>query len=107
MLQARNGADALRIHGQVASPIDLILSDMVMPEMGGPEMAREMRARHPAVRLLFMSGYAAETVHQSNSLEPGTAFMEKPFTPQVLLEQVRDALDAPSPVRARASASSA
>ncbi|HEX8850621.1 MAG TPA: ATP-binding protein [Gemmatimonadaceae bacterium] len=93
VLEASNGVEALRLCEQTARPIDLIVSDMVMPEMNGPELARQVRERHPGTALLFMSGYTRDAALRQSFLEPGTAFIEKPFTPLALARRVREVLD--------------
>ena len=93
VLEASNGIDALRICEEAARRIDLIVSDMVMPGMNGPELARQIRVRHPGTALLFMSGYTRDAALRQSFLEPGTAFIEKPFTPLALARRVREVLD--------------
>ncbi|NUO64242.1 MAG: response regulator [Gemmatimonadaceae bacterium] len=93
VLEAENGAEALRICEERTSPIDLIVSDMVMPEMNGPELGRQIRERHPGTLLLFMSGYTRDAALRQSFLEPGTAFIEKPFSPVALARRVREVLD--------------
>ncbi|NUQ21052.1 MAG: response regulator, partial [Gemmatimonadaceae bacterium] len=94
VLEATNGAEALRVCAETTRPIDLIVSDMVMPEMNGPELGRQIRDRHPGTALLFMSGYTRDAALRQSFLEPGTAFLEKPFTPATLAQRVREMLDA-------------
>jgi two-component system cell cycle sensor histidine kinase/response regulator CckA len=60
-------------------------------------MARQLRERHPAVRVLFMSGYTGEVAVRQRDLEPGAAFIEKPFAPEALAAKVREMLDEPAP----------
>jgi CheY-like chemotaxis protein len=93
VIEAENGAEALRICEQPAHGIDLVLSDMAMPEMTGPELARRIRSLDPAIALLLMSGYTGEAVMRYGFLDPGTAFVEKPFTPEALVRKVREVLD--------------
>ncbi|MBI2189553.1 MAG: response regulator [Acidobacteria bacterium] len=69
--------------------VDLLLTDVVMPGMNGPELARRLRARHPDVRVMFMSGFAE---HSAIAETGGAPFLSKPFTPEVLLQKVHDAL---------------
>jgi two-component system cell cycle sensor histidine kinase/response regulator CckA len=93
VLEARNGAEAIRVYDAQEGRIDLILTDVVMPEMGGHELVELLRARHPDLRVLFMSGYA-ERAFVSNGLMPaGTGYLEKPFTVETLMRRLREVLD--------------
>jgi two-component system, cell cycle sensor histidine kinase and response regulator CckA len=76
------------------APIDLVLSDVVLPDMSGPMMADEVLGCHPEARTLFMSGYADTAIVQQGVLEPGTRFLQKPFTADRIAQKVRDAIDA-------------
>ena len=93
VLVAAGGAEALAIAERHAGPIHLLLTDVVMPEMSGRELTRRLIARRPEVRVLYMSGYADEAIAQHGVLDPGTAFMQKPFTPGALAHRVREVLD--------------
>jgi len=93
VIEAADGAAALRLCEESTPPVDLILTDVIMPLLNGSEMAKQLRERHPAVRVLFMSGYTGEAARRSNVLEPGAAFIEKPFTPETLAVKVREMLD--------------
>jgi two-component system cell cycle sensor histidine kinase/response regulator CckA len=75
--------------------LDLLLSDVVLPDMPGPELARRVRAFSPRIRVLFMSGYPAQVVGHHELLEPGTPFLEKPFSAGALMRIVRQTLDGP------------
>ncbi|HVU03328.1 MAG TPA: PAS domain-containing protein [Polyangiaceae bacterium] len=93
VLDAADGVDALRVADAHAGPIHLLLSDVVMPRMTGPELARALRERRPEVRVLLMSGYSDDRLGegvQGSSAEPPLA---KPFTADLLTERVRQALD--------------
>jgi PAS domain S-box-containing protein len=83
-----------RAHG---TPIDLVLTDMVMPRMGGQELVKELSAIRPGLRVVYMSGYSDQAVAEQGTLEPGTLFLQKPFTLEALMRTVRRALDAPPP----------
>jgi two-component system, cell cycle sensor histidine kinase and response regulator CckA len=96
VLEAAGGAAALRLYDETSPPVDLVLTDVVMPEMSGSEMARQLRERHPGIRVLFMSGYTGEAALRQRVLEPGAAFIEKPFAPEVLAARVREMLDQPA-----------
>jgi two-component system, cell cycle sensor histidine kinase and response regulator CckA len=73
--------------------IDLLVTDVIMPDMSGPELARRMQSLRPGLRTLFVSGYTAETVRGRGKLPPGSAFLEKPFDQLSLLRSVRSLLD--------------
>jgi CheY-like chemotaxis protein len=103
VLEATTGAEALRICAASDEPIDLILSDLVMPEMGGRELAAQVRASRAGARLLFMSGYTEEAAMKRSVLDPSEAFLSKPFTPDALTRKVREVLDRPAGVRAPGS----
>jgi two-component system cell cycle sensor histidine kinase/response regulator CckA len=93
VLEAVTGAEALLIVERQGSEIDLVLTDMVMPEMSGPELASVLRERHPALRVLFMSGYSRNVLQQKRVFGAGSAYLEKPFTPEGLAAKVREVLD--------------
>jgi hypothetical protein len=78
------------------APIDLLLTDVIMPRMSGPELASMLRATKPRARVLYMSGYTAEAIGAKGVLKPGTRLLRKPFSASDLLRKVREALDAPS-----------
>jgi two-component system cell cycle sensor histidine kinase/response regulator CckA len=94
VLEARNGADALRVYEENENGIDLVLTDVIMPEMGGHELIERLRARRPNLRVLFMSGYAEGAFARNGSMPPGTGFVEKPFTVETLMRRLREVLDA-------------
>ncbi|HZS71031.1 MAG TPA: PAS domain S-box protein [Candidatus Acidoferrum sp.] len=79
--------------------VQLLLTDVVMPGMSGRELARRIQARAPQVRVLYMSGYTDNVIARDGMLEPGIAFLQKPFTPAMLKQKIRDVLDAPQPTR--------
>jgi signal transduction histidine kinase len=93
VLVATGGTEALALAEHHDGPIHLLLTDVVMPEMNGRELARRLAALRPGVRVLYMSGYADEAVAQHGVLDPGTAFLQKPFTPEGLAKKVRGVLD--------------
>jgi two-component system cell cycle sensor histidine kinase/response regulator CckA len=93
VLEARNGEDALRVYEANESGIDLVLTDLVMPEMGGHELIERLRARDPSLRVLFMSGYTERDFTSNGSIPPGTGFVEKPFTVETLMRRLREVLD--------------
>src|SRR5205814_4892098 len=93
VLAARNGAEALEIVAQHPNQIHLMITDVVMPGMNGREVAQLACARRSDLKVLFVSGYTGEAVLQHRLLEPGVAFLQKPFTPDVLARKTRELLD--------------
>jgi two-component system cell cycle sensor histidine kinase/response regulator CckA len=93
VIEARHGADALRIIEAGDQAVDLVITDVVMPEMGGRELVERLRTRHPGVKVLFMSGYSERTVASDGVMPPGTGFVEKPFTIEQLTRRTRELLD--------------
>jgi two-component system, cell cycle sensor histidine kinase and response regulator CckA len=87
---ARHGADALHIASALEHPIELVITDLVMPELGGREVAEALRANNPALPVLFISGYDPDPVVLGASDHAPTAFLAKPFTGSALLERVRE-----------------
>jgi two-component system cell cycle sensor histidine kinase/response regulator CckA len=92
VLEAENGADALRVAEGEAEPVDLIVTDIVMPEMGGTELAQRIREKQPDARILFTSGYTEDAAVRQSLLQEGEAFIEKPFTPAKLAMKARELL---------------
>ena len=93
ILTAVDGPDAVEIARSHKGAIDLVLSDVVMPHMGVAELSAQLRQHRPGVRLLFMSGYSETAVYSHGVIEAGAGLIEKPFTPESLARQVREALD--------------
>jgi two-component system, cell cycle sensor histidine kinase and response regulator CckA len=93
VLAATGGADALRLARLHGGPISLLVSDVVMPGMDGPELARRLAACRPGLKVLLFSGYPGE----ADLLPSGAAFLQKPFRPSRLVEKVREVLDAEPP----------
>jgi CheY-like chemotaxis protein len=93
VIEARHGADALRLVEESGRPIDLVLTDLVMPEMGGKELAERLRARRPGLKVLFMSGYTEKAITADGIMPPNTGFVEKPFTVEQLMRRLREILD--------------
>jgi PAS domain S-box-containing protein len=99
VLEARNGAHALRVAAAHAPPIHLLVTDVVMPQLGGRELAATLGAARPGMRVVFMSGYAAEALGPRGVVDPGVPFIQKPFAPEALARKVREVLDAPGDAR--------
>ncbi len=93
---AREAEDFSEKHSQ---EIHLLLTDIVMPGTSGRELARRITKRHPRTRVLYMSGYTDNVLAQGGVLEAGLSFLQKPFTPAVLAQKVRDVLDRPVHVK--------
>jgi two-component system cell cycle sensor histidine kinase/response regulator CckA len=91
VLEATHGADALEVVGRHGAP-DLVLTDVIMPVMGGAELAARLRARWPALPILFMSGYAAADLVRQGALDGESVTIHKPFTPGALVRSVAAAL---------------
>ena len=93
VLEARSGGEALALAERHLHSIDLLLTDVVMPEMGGPELASALSSRRPGLRLLFMSGYTDDSMLRHGVFEGEVAYLQKPLTPDLLLRRVREVLD--------------
>ena len=94
VLEARNGVDGLRVYQSHSADIDLVLTDVVMPELGGYELVDQLRAERPDLRVVFMSGYAERALTTNGSVPSGTGYLEKPFTVETLMRRLREVLDA-------------
>ena len=93
VLEAADAGLALRLSQELAGPIHLLLTDVVMPQTSGRELAERMAWRRPEVKVLYMSGYTDDAVVRHGVLQEGTAFLQKPFTPDLLAQKVREVLD--------------
>jgi two-component system, cell cycle sensor histidine kinase and response regulator CckA len=93
VLDAENGKEALRIASAFGGTIHLLLTDVVLPGMGGKQLAEQLTSLCPATRVLFMSGYSNDGIVQSGILTSGAVLLEKPFTREILLRRVRQVLD--------------
>jgi two-component system, cell cycle sensor histidine kinase and response regulator CckA len=94
VLEASNGEEALKVAERHPGPLHLLLSDVVMPRMGGPELAQALVARRPDVKVLYMSGYTDHPMVRRGVVNAGVAFLQKPFTPTVLVSRIREVLEA-------------
>ncbi|MGB7621682.1 MAG: PAS domain S-box protein [Terriglobia bacterium] len=99
VLEAGDPQEAIKIVEQHQGPIPLLLSDVVMPGMGGPVMAERLHPMRPAMKVLYMSGYTDDAISHHGVLQPGVALLQKPFTQKSLLGRVREVL-ASSPMEA-------
>jgi CheY-like chemotaxis protein len=93
VLEATRGEDALRLARRHGGSIDMALVDVVMPEMSGPDLVKELEPLCPKLRVLYMSGYTDEAIMHHGIAESSVAFLQKPFLPDVLARRVREVLD--------------
>jgi two-component system, cell cycle sensor histidine kinase and response regulator CckA len=94
VISARNAGEALLLCEKHEGPIDLLLTDVVMPRMSGPELAKRLSETRPRMKVLCMSGYTDDSIVRHGVLETGVAFLQKPVTPASLATRVREVLDA-------------
>jgi two-component system, cell cycle sensor histidine kinase and response regulator CckA len=97
VLVAESPAHAEELCEKHSGGIQLLLTDVVMPGVSGRELTRRITARYPGIRVLYMSGYTDDVIAQGGVLEPGVAFLQKPFTPRDLGAKIREVLDAQIP----------
>ena len=95
VLTADGALAAMRVSAQHPEPIQLLLTDVVMPQMSGAELIKQLTATRPKIKALCMSGYTDDAIVRHGVLESGMAFLQKPFTPDSLARKVREVLDAP------------
>ena len=93
VLVAENGEDALRISKEHEGTIDLLITDVVMPRMGGKEVAERLQTLYPRMKVIYMSGYTDDSIVHRGVLAPGLNFLEKPFSPAGLTRKVREVLN--------------
>jgi CheY-like chemotaxis protein len=93
VVEANNGAEAFQYLKQHPGTVQLVISDVVMPEMGGRELGQHLALLEPDLPILYMSGYTGDDVVQRGLLDPGAPFQQKPFTPGILASKVRTMLD--------------
>lgn len=93
VLEASNGPDASALCRDHAGPIHLLISDVIMPKMGGAELKNRIVEMVPGIKVLFISGYTDDSIADRGIDDPNVAFLEKPFTPDALIRKVRDVLD--------------
>ena len=95
VFEAMNGEAAVELAAKHRGPLDLLITDVVMPGMSGRAVAQRLAAERPGLKVLYMSGYTDDTIVRHGVLEPGIRFIQKPFVPDVLAQRVREVLDTP------------
>jgi CheY-like chemotaxis protein len=94
VLRANNGQDALHtVRDHKGSPIQLVITDVIMPLMGGKVMAEWLKTSNPDLKILFTSGYTDEAITNNGALQAGVEFLPKPYTPATLARKAREMLD--------------
>ncbi|MFD2030437.1 response regulator [Ancylobacter dichloromethanicus] len=99
VLEAGSGVEALEVMAEHPGEVDLILSDVVMPEMDGPTLLKELRGTHPDIKVIFMSGYAEEAFAKNLPEGANFGFLPKPFTLKQLIEAVKASMGRGEPGR--------
>jgi len=97
VVAAADGAEALAVAHAHSGPLHVLLTDVVLPGASGREIARQLIAERAQLRVVYMSGYTDDTIVHHGVLEPGLAFIQKPFTGEALLRKLREVMDAPLP----------
>ncbi len=93
VLEASNGKEALRIAGEYAGEIQLVLTDVIMPGMSGKDLVSKLKATRPGIKAFYISGYTDNAIVHHGILDPGIAFLQKPFTAENLARKVREVLN--------------
>lgn len=96
VLEAANGGDGLQVSAAHTGVIHLLVTDLIMPVLCGRKLAIQLIQERPALKVLYVSGYSADVLSQQDVSAPGTAFLQKPFTPTTLTQKVREVLDQPT-----------
>jgi DNA-binding NtrC family response regulator len=94
VLEAIDGEDAVRASREYGGPIQLIITDVVMPRLGGPQLAERLAEERPDMKVLFVSGYAENTILQHGKIDVRKRFLQKPFSLKTLARKVREVLEA-------------
>jgi len=96
VIEASDGIAGMRVSEEYPGNIEILITDVVMPGMSGRELAKRVAAARPNIRVLYLSGYTEDAIIHEGALEPGTGFLQKPFTLQVLARKVREVLQGES-----------
>ena len=97
VLSAIDGGAAIQLVKETTDAIDLVVTDVVMPVLSGPDMMKELYAARPDLRCLYVSGYTDEAIVHHGVLDEGVHLMQKPFSREALLRKIRQLLDSPNP----------
>ena len=95
VLLAPHGDEALQLLERHPGRVDLLMTDVVMPGMSGRDLADRVAERRPGIKVLYLSGYTDDAIVRHGVLEPGIAFLQKPFSADALARKVREVLDSP------------
>jgi DNA-binding NtrC family response regulator len=93
VVTASTPEQALEKLAHQADPIQLMITDVVMPGMSGPQLAEQLLAEHPEMKVIFISGYTDNAVVENGLIQTGSTFIQKPFSPDTLKEKIRELLD--------------
>jgi YesN/AraC family two-component response regulator len=93
VLEAQGGKEALQICHEYHNAIDLLVTDVVMPDMNGRQLAERLKRLHPEMKVLYLSGYSGDAVVRHGVLEAEDAFLQKPFSATAVAYRVREVLD--------------
>jgi two-component system, cell cycle sensor histidine kinase and response regulator CckA len=93
VLGARDGREALKLLEEIGGALSLVITDIVMPGMGGAQLVRELNRRYPSISVIWMSGHPRESELHANDVGPGHVFLHKPVAPAVLLDTVAEVLE--------------
>jgi len=92
VMEAPDGIQGMKVAESFEGKIDILITDVAMPGMSGHELAKRVAASRPGIKILFLSGYTEDAIIHEGVLNPGTAFLQKPFTLQALARKVREVL---------------
>jgi len=97
ILESQDVRHAIELTTNRQGPIDLLLTDVVMPDLSGPELVEQLTRIHPEMKVLYMSGYADSAIVRHGVLPPDADFVQKPFAPEALHSKIREVLDRSRP----------
>ena len=92
VLEARDGLAALKLLAEQSEKVDLLITDVIMPNMSGKALADQIKLQQPDLKILIISGYTGRTLQEKGILTPDTPFLSKPFRPTELVQKVREVL---------------